>query len=106
MRSIKQETSSLWAIEDAGGQLRELSLQLSNPTRASVDDMIFRAMALIMTVGSPDVDAGMATGYLDEIGWLFSSNITAHEGEGTFGAVRIGTRTDGDELIFYVSPAG
>lgn len=97
--------SSLWAIEDAGGQLRELSLQLPNPTRASVDDMIFRAIALIMTVGSPDVDAGMATGYLDEIGWLFSSNITAHEGIGTFGAVRMGTFTDGDSLIFFMLPA-
>jgi hypothetical protein len=85
--------------------LRELTVQVGEPSDQSVAQMMDVALALVGTVGYPDSGGSFAESALDEFGWMSASDRTAHQGDAVVGAIQLGTFLHDDGFTFYMVPA-
>jgi len=97
--------AELWGIADPQGALRELTVQVSEPTAGAVRLMTDMARALIATVGFPQADDDFAADALESFGWLSAADPASHEGNAVVGAVRLGTFLHDGGFTFYLTPA-
>jgi hypothetical protein len=97
--------TEIWGITEPGGSLRELTVQVREPSDQSVGQMMEVALALVGTVGYPESGGSFAESTLDEFGWMSSSDPSAHQDDAVVGTIQLGTFLHDDGFTFYMVPA-
>ncbi|MDH3538461.1 MAG: toll/interleukin-1 receptor domain-containing protein [Acidimicrobiia bacterium] len=97
--------TELWGITEPGGSLRELTVQVGEPSDQSVGQMMDVARALVGVVGYPESGGAFARSALDELGWPSAPDPATHEEDAIVGAIQLGTFLHDDGFTFYMVPA-
>ncbi len=97
--------TELWGITEPGGSLRELTVQVGEPSDQSVGQMMDVALALVGTVGFPESGGAFARSALDEFGWLNAADPATHQEDAIVGAIQLGTFLHDAGFTFYMVPS-